>query len=134
MIGERYWSCGITLDYEGGDMWSASLDFYDDGWAEDSATQGVLKVRYFFTLQKMSQELDALIADAKKLGIDFKVMKPMSPSLYVTGDGEHTERIYHPDWQRILAEQSARIGWVSAYAEYAVNIPAENASSPELAP
>jgi hypothetical protein len=42
MIGKRYWSTGISLRYadERDPAWAGSLDFYDEGFANDDREAG----------------------------------------------------------------------------------------------
>jgi hypothetical protein len=126
-----YWSVGITVQWRersgsnngqphGG--WGASLEFLDDGFCNDDAdtgrvsTQGTLNTRYFVAdgerASGLSAAVDALIADAQRLGIEFT-----NRSLYYKGDGEDPEFPPPDGWEAQLVAEAARIGWSSYGAD-----------------
>lgn len=113
MVGKGYWTTGITLRW-GGDKWSVSLEFMDDGWCDAWSTEGELRVRYLVDTSKLSEAIDILIANAVRLGIELKGAA-LPPSLYVPGDGEWKEEKYHPEWREILARECGRLGWRNPY-------------------
>ena len=111
MVGERYWTTGITLKYNNG-TWAAELDFFDDGWCEDACSEGSLRIRYF--VGDLPAAIDTLIADATRLGIEFTDAR----TLYYWGDGEDTDHWPPPEnWRQILREQVERLGWRNVYPE-----------------
>lgn len=115
MIGNRFWSTGITVRWLDDGRVHVSLDFHDDGFAEPGTVEGKLRLRYY--QNDLAQSLDTLIADAERLGIEFLNPAIGKPSLYVHGDGESDREYYPSNWRDILAEQAARLGWHS-YLEY----------------
>jgi len=129
----RYWATGITVthqpfagrtDGEPHSGWGASLDYCDDGFADDDpekgfvSTEGTLHTRYAVrdstTRSGLSIAVDNLLADAKRLGIQFNPCSPDSaPFLYYRGDGENSEFPPPDGWRQTLATEAARIGFVS---------------------
>lgn len=117
MIGNAYWTTGITLRYDGRN-WSLLMDFMDGGWCDAGSTEGQLRLRYMVKTDDLSEGLDTLIADAVRLGIEFKATPDSAgPTLYVPGDGEHDCEVYHRDWRKILSKQAKRLGWRDVYGE-----------------
>lgn len=108
MIGQRYWSTGITVQVHDRCLWGASLEFLDDGFAQSCATQGRLETRYVHG--DLARQLDLLIADAKRLGIEFR-----EPALYWPGDGEDPMRPLPASALEVLKQQCQRLGWRSCY-------------------
>ena len=131
MIGERYWSTGVTVrhftDGLGRPGWGASLTFHDGGFCSDDtdaravATQGDLATRYFVrdgaALDGLTVALDVLTADAERLGVEFRA--DAGPWLYYQGDGEDPAWPPPPDWRELLTAQAARLGWQTYSAEAA---------------
>lgn len=128
----RYWSTGITVTYsefatriDGTPYpgWAASLDYCDDGFADDDpdaglvSTEGHLHTRYPVrdakTRSGLSVAVDALVADAKRLGIEFNAASFQAPFLYYKGDGENEEYPPPDGWRETLAVEAARIGFIS---------------------
>jgi hypothetical protein len=129
----RYWSTGITVTWSplaerindepyGG--WHASVDYCDDGFANNDpdtgqvSTEGTLRTRYAVRDAKirsgLSVAVDALLADAKLLGVEFIAVGPDSePWLYYRGDGEDTEHPPPDGWREALAAEAKRIGFRS---------------------
>jgi hypothetical protein len=68
-------------------------------------------MRYSIKTADLAASIDLLIADAKRLGIEFKW-----PTFYVPQDGEGKGVPYHPEWKRIVAEQCKRLEWRNCYA------------------
>ena len=107
MIGKGYWATGITVKYGYSGMdrygWAASVDFYDNGFCDDDtdggaiSTQGTLRTRYFVRegdgpdADALSAAVDAVKADAERLGINFRAGLTPSPCVYYQGDGEDEE-------------------------------------------
>lgn len=112
MIGEVYWTTGITLRYDGQGRWEASLKFYDDGFCDDESTEGNLTTRYFISLETA---VDTLIADAAKLGIRLVRAIDSNPSLYAFGEGESEDWPMPDGWRELLAAQAERIGFHFPY-------------------
>lgn len=129
----RYWSTGITVTYSEfatriDDVpypgWAASLDYCDDGFADDDpeaglvSTQGQLHTRYPVrdakTRSGLSVAVDALVADAKRLGVEFITTSGTdAPFLFYRGDGESEDYPAPDGWRKTLASEAARIGFVS---------------------
>lgn len=123
MIGDRYVSTGITCRWLAHrDAWAASLKFIDAGFCNDHAdtgsvsTEGTLHTRYYVqdgaAVGGLTAAIDAVISDAARLGIDFNCVGG-SPSLYVDGDGEDEDVDLPEGWRGTLAQQAARLGWVT---------------------
>lgn len=119
MIGEGYWSTGITVRFSGG-KWSASADYLDNGFCDDSAehervsTQGKLHTRYYLrdgeTKDALTVAIDIVKADAERLGITWT-----NPHVYMDGDGEWDDREYPSGWRRLVDDQAKRLGWEPLY-------------------
>jgi hypothetical protein len=89
MIGNGYWATGITLKWSLGIGWSAAVEFYDDGLAEQDSTEGVLRTRYFENGENaLARQIDCIEADAERLGITFGGPGDLAPTLYYHGDGQ----------------------------------------------
>lgn len=115
MIGEGYWSTGITVRwYADGDQWRVSLRFLDDGFCEDGSTEGTLVVRYL--MHDLGDALDLLKADAERLGIRWAQV-PQCPTIYMEADGEADDIDYPIGWQKIVNDQIRRLGWKLGYDE-----------------
>ena len=112
MIGDKYWSTGITLKWWDHDEkpWTATLSFYDDGFCDGRSTEGTLHLRYF--VATAAEAIDLLKADAERLGITWSSVGNC-PQLYLKGDGEDPEWPPPPNWQEHLAAEAKRIGWSS---------------------
>lgn len=128
-----YWTTGIVLRWHersgssngvAHSGWAATLDFYDSGFCDDDAdtgrvsTEGTLRTlhtRYAVsdgeTVSGLTAAVDALITDARHLGITFN-----DPQLHYKGDGEDEECPPPPGWRGILAPEAARIGWRTPYS------------------
>jgi hypothetical protein len=126
MIGSEYWTTGITVRYGysggGSNGWGASLDFYDDGFAEDDSTQGTLATRYFARGDDaLTRALDTLKADAERLGIQFVGSAGLPPGLWYTDDLDFPAPA---GWYETLSEQADRIGFRTHHSADHVNAPA----------
>ena len=122
MIGRRYWSSGITVRYSEPDAepaWMGSLDFQDEGLANDIpaaglvSTRGRLETRYFVPAigghrVALASVTDTLKRDAEGLGIEFR-----DPWVYADADGEDPSRPMPGGWRRLLREEADRLGWGS---------------------
>jgi len=117
MIGPNYWTTGIVVLFappapcSDKPRYGAWLEFFDDGWAQDGSTEGKLRIRYVET--DLAAALDVLIADAKRLGIEFKNVIGDAPILYVKGDGEDVSVYLPADWGEQLQAQATRLGWAT---------------------
>ncbi len=144
MIRERsttYWSVGITLKYHPDGAraldgkripgWSGEVEYYDDGWAGDDdadtgkvCTQGTLHTRYIVAdgqeQTALSAIIDTLIADAGRLGIEFRISGEDTARLYVPGDGEWPDRPLPDGWRELLATEAERIGWAAYGRQVAI--------------
>ncbi|MEW1548398.1 hypothetical protein [Streptomyces tsukubensis] len=128
----RYWSIGITVTYiplaghlnnEPHSGWHAKLNYRDGIANNDPATgqiaiQGTLYTRYPVHSTKirsgLSIALDTLIADAKRLGIEFRAATPgTEPWLFYQGDGEDADYPPPDGWRETLAAEAVRVGFRS---------------------
>lgn len=123
-----YWSTGIILtwadclgvnrDREG---WSATVKFLDDGFCSDDAdshavsTEGELRTRYIVAdgeqVPGLTAAVDAVIRDAKRLGIEFSD----DPNLFYKGDGEDRNSPPPPGWRDTVKAEARRLGWRAPY-------------------
>ena len=108
MIGTNYWTTGIIVSfwppalYSNTPRYGATLKFFDGGFAQEGSTEGELRVRYLET--DLSAMLDTLIADATRMGIEFKTRHFMVNS-------EDAAEYLPGDWKAQLQAQAARLGW-----------------------
>ena len=65
MVG-KYWATGIVIAHRGPNEWTAWVDFYDDGFCNDVASEGTVRARY---LGKLETLVDVVKADVEALGI-----------------------------------------------------------------
>ena len=64
MIGDSYWSTGISIQKDDG-KWKVWLDFLDNGWVPEwDATEGRLRVCY--QVDDLTRAIDTLKADAER--------------------------------------------------------------------
>lgn len=132
-----YWSTGVSLrwreitrDGVTRSAWGGSVDYLDDGFAGDDdadtgkvSTEGELRTRYLVTDGKVASGLravvDVLLADAARLGIEFRGTLEGRPYLmFETEDGA-------PDgWRELLIAEAERIGWTTMYKRAAAGDPA----------
>lgn len=123
MIGNGYWSNGITVRYSDG-RWSASVDYYDNGFANDRAdagevsTEGTIHTRYFLrdgkTTDALTVAVDVVKADAERFGIIWNT-PGVGPFVYMDGDGENGGRPLPSNWRELVDAQARRLGWESLY-------------------
>lgn len=107
MIGSEYWATGIKVCYLAyKNQWSATVEFFDDGFCQDESTQGTIYSRYFADIEIV---LDVVKRDAEKLGIVWK-----HKNIYVEHDGEGDVEL-PSDWREIIQRQAERIGFKSSY-------------------
>lgn len=132
-----YWSTGITVQWhehagsrtvdgqrQSYSGWGAGVEYFDDGFCDDNpdegqvSTQGRIATRYRVPdgdqVSGLSAAIDAVLADAQRLGITFRD-DTGGPSLYYAGDGEHDDKPAPEGWEVLLATESARIGWNPIY-------------------
>ncbi len=122
MIGDDYWSSGITFTYRypSPQGWLASATFYDDGFGRSDAdtgeisTTGVLATRYYVRdgheRDGLTAAIDAVKADAERLGITWR-----DPALFVPADGGDPQQPLPAGWRSLLDEQATRLGWDNPY-------------------
>lgn len=130
MIGKRYWSTGIRLNYSGDrdPAWGGELDYYDEGFNDDEPEQGMistnghLRTRYYVPTRgghrdALATVTDTLKRDAEQLGIEFR-----DPMIYAAGDGDDPDCPMPPGWIDLLEEEAERHGWgIPTYRETAVD-------------
>jgi hypothetical protein len=119
MIGTGYWATGITVKRRGpdGTCWVTYLDFHDDGFSNDDIAAGEVSTQGRFANRYPAREaedktalatvLDVLIADAQRLGIEFRRTNG-TPELYID---EGDPGAYQPLDHVYITEQAERLGW-----------------------
>ncbi|WP_330172932.1 hypothetical protein OG875_04635 [Streptomyces sp. NBC_01498] len=129
----RYWSAGIAVTWVPASVligeglyggWHAVLTYYDDGFFDTDpetgqvSTWGTLRTRSPVRDAKirsgLSIAVDALLADAQRLGIEFPADSGSGPQL---GYEEDMDREYHPPpkgWRETLTAEAERIGFQSS--------------------
>lgn len=127
MIGNGYWSNGITVRYSDG-RWSASVDYYDNGHCDDQAddarvsTEGTIHTRYFLrdgkTADALTVAVDVVKADAERLGITWAT-PGIGPFVYMLGDGDNGGRDVPDNWRELVDAQARRLGWEPMYGKTA---------------
>lgn len=120
----RYWSTGITVNRRD-KGWGADAEFYDDGFCDDNAdagqvsTQGKLNTRYYVAdgneVTGLRAAIDAVKADAERLGIEFRPVAEAPPSLYYKGDGEWADYPPPGGWRDMLVAEAERLGWTVGF-------------------
>jgi len=131
MIGNGYWTTGITVKYgysgSGRYGWAAEVAFYDNGFCDDDtdagtiSTQGILRTRYFVRegsgpdADGLTAAVDAMKADAERLGIRFSIIG--GPRVYYQGDGEDEDWPPPDGWRELVNAQARRLGWEPLYRE-----------------
>lgn len=119
MIGEAYWSTGVTLKWFKDDRWTAEVKFFDSGFCEDKSTEGHLITRYYINIQTA---IDTIIADAEKIGIEFKKNEDGQAMLFGKHDGLSEDWPMPSNWRQILIEQAERIGWKASCSKHGEKI------------
>jgi hypothetical protein len=125
MIGNGYWCTGIVVRWMEGSGWGASARFSDDGFCSDDAdaghvsTEGTIGTRYFVEggerTSALSAAIDAVKADAERLGITFCIPGSGPATVYYEGDGEDPQWPPPPHWREIVNAQARRLGWEPMY-------------------
>ena len=121
MIGDGYWSSGITLTYHpAAPGWHAAAKYYDDGFGLNDtdigliSTVGVLESRYSIPdghqRDGLTAAIDAVKADAEQLGIHWR-----DPALFVSGEGQDPKQPLPTGWRDLLDEHARRLGWENPY-------------------
>jgi len=132
----KYWSTGITVRWSSHtgstptgptSGWYATVEYFDDGFCNDDtdagniSTQGAISTRYGVSdgseRSGLSAAVDTLIADAARLGIEFRPPFGETPSLCMVGDGEHDDVDYPAGWRALINSEADRIGWHSPYRD-----------------
>lgn len=118
MIGNKYWSPGITVEWHGDGNVSARLQFFDDGFGNHHSTEGGMRTRYQCAMP-LSDVIDLLKGDADRLGIKFRHAGQVPPALYAEqdGEGDPAEHYCPPNWRELLAAEAERIGWAGPRTE-----------------
>lgn len=108
---ERYWTTGIILKFEycgGGKYgWWASIEFFDNKFAEDDSTMGTLSTVYSSSIESA---IDSIRVDMERLGIVGRGTRHTKPMLYYVDDGKGAPPP-PTGWKELLREQATRIGW-----------------------
>ena len=69
MVGDKYSTSGIVVRFLEVGLWSAEINFVDEGFANEASTEGTLRTSRFIDL---AQAIDIIIADAERLGIRWR--------------------------------------------------------------
>lgn len=105
---EGHWSVGISVWCLGENRWGANLQFQDGGFSADPhETKGTLEAR---ATGPLDQVVDALLAAAARIGIVW-----YNPTVYADRDGDDPDYPLPDGWQKIVNDQSRRIGWQPYY-------------------
>ncbi len=127
-----YWSTGISLRWREAtrdgvtrSSWGGSVDYLDDGFVGDDnpdagkvSTEGELRTRYTVadgeSVTGLRAVVDTLLADAARLGIEFRGTLDDRPYLmFEVEDGA-------PDgWRELLTVEAERIGWTTMHSHAA---------------
>lgn len=111
MVGQKYYSPGITIKYHGvPNRWSAEVTFSDSGHANPKSTQGAVRNSYVIDLRSA---IDVVKADAENLGIVWT-----EPCLFMHDDGRSTDFPPPENWQKIMMSEAARIGFRNIYTHF----------------
>lgn len=125
MIGNGYWSTGITVNYnysgQGAYGWGAEVKYLDAGFCSDDAdagivsTEGELRTRYYVRqgseADALTVVIDVIKADAERLGITWQD----TACVYYKGDGEDGDNPAPDGWRELVDAQSRRLGWHTIY-------------------
>lgn len=113
-------STGIRLSYDQRHGWQAVAEYSTWEHADAACIEGSIGTRYFD--RDLAATIDRVLAAAAAIGVSFKPVGEVSPAIYVAGDGEDSAIPLPEDWRELVAEQCARIGWVSCYPLEAVSV------------
>jgi hypothetical protein len=114
VIGNGYWSNGITIRYRSGGSWGGQLEYTDAGnyapidrVTRKVSTEGKLHTRYVLRdgahLDALTVVVDTLLADAARLGIAMR-----EPHIHLDEE-EHSDE---PEgWEALAVAQCQRLGW-----------------------
>lgn len=126
MIGTKHWATGIIVDYQEG-KWSSHVEYLDDGFADYDlhsgriSTEGRIGTRYGVRdsdhHDALTVVIDVMKADAERLGIEWRktIGGPYIFAAFETAAENYPDR-YPDGWQRLLNEQSRRIGFNAFYS------------------
>lgn len=133
MIGNGYWSTGISVAWLPGDggrpgSWAARAPFYDDGWIGDDSpddglvvTEGEVRSRYGvrdgLRAGGLTAVIDAVKADTERLGIHWRGPGGRGPAIYYEHDGQGPDGPPPAGWRQLLTAQSDRLGWEAPYRD-----------------
>lgn len=111
MIGDGYWSVGITFQEHAPGEWSVSLQFVDNGFCQGDSSEGELRIRYI--VSDLGHALATLKKDAERLGITW-----IRPTVYTEQDGEFPESDPpdRPDLRRLANLHAELLGWKPIYS------------------
>lgn len=98
MVGNTYYSTGISINHVYGGGWVVSLEFFDLGHAEPRSTSGRLQYAYQVKIGEIRLAIKTLLADARKLGIEFEIAPGLKPKFYI-GFLDYPKP---EDWQEIF--------------------------------
>jgi hypothetical protein len=111
-------SVGITVwyGYAGSNKygWWVMIEFSDYGHYEDKSICGKIQTSYGAPL---SQAIDTIKLDAKRLGIQFAEIPGLTPHLFYLGDGENKDYPPPDRWREMLQIEAQRIGFYSYLSE-----------------
>jgi hypothetical protein len=94
VIGRSYWYTGIEAKRSGvhDGKWTAKIAFFDDGFANQHSTEGVLSTRY--PCDSLSIAVWLILEDAARLGLQFRnVMTTTMPTLWVAEEDAAREDV-----------------------------------------
>jgi len=121
LIGNGYWSTGITVRYDSRRGWGGEVQFYDDGFANDEtdhariSTEGALRTRYFAAdgeqRDALTVVIDTLKADAERHGIRWAE----TAGVWYHSDGGDDRFPPPPGWRELLNSHSRRLEWEPKY-------------------
>lgn len=116
MIGPNYWTTGVKITFVNATgQHKAELDFLDDGWADQTSTEGTLRARYYRD-SSIADSVRLLLVDATKLGITYRNHLTKSPlCLYVPGDGEGDISHWPANWRELIQAAADELGWENIY-------------------
>lgn len=126
MIGKYFATTIVVAFHQDKPGWSAHTEFVDGGFMNDDAdtdavsTEGVLRTRYAVrdgeARKGLSAAIDAIIADAQRMGIEFRSTAAAGPFIWYEGDGEDDNHPAPEGWREMLTAEAERLGWSPTYA------------------